>query len=55
VVAAGAPRDVVDEALVQDVFDLRSVVVPDHVTGDPLVVPVGRSHHIPGAEPGAGI
>ncbi|MDM7854142.1 ABC transporter ATP-binding protein [Cellulomonas alba] len=55
VVAAGAPRDVVDAALVQDVFDLRSVVVPDPVTGDPLVVPVGRSHHAPGAEPGAGI
>jgi len=55
VVAAGAPRDVVDAALVQDVFDLRSVVVPDPVTGDPLVVPVGRSHHVPDADEGAGI
>jgi iron complex transport system ATP-binding protein len=55
VVAAGAPRDVVDAGLVRDVFDLRSVVVPDPVTGDPLVVPVGRSHHEPGPDVGAGI
>jgi iron complex transport system ATP-binding protein len=55
VVAAGAPRDVVDAGLVRDVFDLRSVVVPDPVTGDPLVVPVGRSHHEPGSDEGAGI
>lgn len=55
VVAAGAPRDVVDAELVQDVFDLRSVVVPDPVTGDPLVVPVGRSHHVPDPDEGAGI
>jgi iron complex transport system ATP-binding protein len=44
IVAAGRPADVVDAALVQEVFDLRSVVVPDPVTGDPMVVPVGRSH-----------
>jgi iron complex transport system ATP-binding protein len=39
IVAQGAPRDVVTADLVHEVFGLRSVVVPDPVTGDPLVVP----------------
>jgi iron complex transport system ATP-binding protein len=39
VVAEGAPGDVVTADLVRDVFGLRSVVVPDPVTGSPLVVP----------------
>jgi iron complex transport system ATP-binding protein len=44
VVAAGAPAEVVTEAVVQDVFGLRCRVVPDPVAGTPLVVPVGRHH-----------
>ncbi|WP_030687039.1 ABC transporter ATP-binding protein [Streptomyces sp. NRRL B-1347] len=39
VVAEGAPRDVVTAELVRDVFGLECVVVPDPVTGSPLVVP----------------
>ncbi|MFD0143844.1 MULTISPECIES: ABC transporter ATP-binding protein [unclassified Streptomyces] len=39
VVAEGAPADVVTADLVRDVFGLDSVVVPDPVTGSPLVVP----------------
>jgi iron complex transport system ATP-binding protein len=39
VVAEGAPADVVDAALMKEVFDLPSVVVPDPVTGTPMVVP----------------
>ncbi|WP_328502288.1 ABC transporter ATP-binding protein [Streptomyces sp. NBC_00457] len=39
IVAQGAPADVVTAELVEDVFGLASVVVPDPVTGDPLVVP----------------
>ncbi|MFC6092572.1 ABC transporter ATP-binding protein [Saccharothrix lopnurensis] len=39
VVAEGAPADVVDAALLKEVFDLPSVVVPDPVTGTPMVVP----------------
>ncbi|MES4903277.1 MULTISPECIES: ABC transporter ATP-binding protein [unclassified Streptomyces] len=39
IVAEGAPGDVVTAELVQEVFGLASVVVPDPVTGDPLVVP----------------
>ncbi|MGW2386982.1 ABC transporter ATP-binding protein [Streptomyces sp. NPDC001658] len=39
IVAQGPPADIVTAELVQDVFGLASVVVPDPVTGDPLVVP----------------
>lgn len=39
VVAEGAAADVVDAALIKDVFDLPAVVVPDPVTGTPMVVP----------------
>ena len=51
VVASGAPADVVTAELVEDVFGLRSVVVEDPVTGDPMVVPVGR-HRGPGHDRG---
>ncbi|MFI0981137.1 ABC transporter ATP-binding protein [Streptomyces sp. NPDC021093] len=39
IVAEGAPADVVTEDLVREVFGLEAVVVPDPVTGSPLVVP----------------
>ncbi|GAB3137151.1 ABC transporter ATP-binding protein [Microbispora hainanensis] len=39
IVAQGAPGDVITGDLVQEVFGLASVVVPDPVTGGPLVVP----------------
>ncbi|MFG3225995.1 ABC transporter ATP-binding protein [Kitasatospora sp. NPDC048194] len=39
VVAQGAPGEVVTAGLVREVFGLDSVVVPDPVTGTPLVVP----------------
>ncbi|MFE5793748.1 ABC transporter ATP-binding protein [Streptomyces sp. NPDC056503] len=39
VVAQGAPSDIVTDAMVHDVFGLPAVVVPDPVTGSPLVVP----------------
>ncbi|MGW5049565.1 ABC transporter ATP-binding protein [Actinokineospora sp. NPDC004072] len=39
VVAEGAPADIVDAALLDEVFELPSVVVPDPVTGTPMVVP----------------
>ncbi|MFC5381598.1 ABC transporter ATP-binding protein [Aquipuribacter nitratireducens] len=42
VVAEGTPAEVVTEELVADVFGLRSRVVPDPVTGTPMVVPLGR-------------
>jgi len=42
VVVEGAPADVVNEALVRDVFDLDAKVVPDPVSGTPMIVPIGR-------------
>ncbi|WP_438292487.1 ABC transporter ATP-binding protein [Streptomyces sp. HUAS TT7] len=39
IVAEGHPKDVVTADLVREVFGLDSVVVPDPVTGSPLVVP----------------
>ncbi len=39
VVAEGPPADVVTAELVREVFGLDCVVVPDPVTGGPLVVP----------------
>ncbi|MFJ6563210.1 ABC transporter ATP-binding protein [Streptomyces sp. NPDC091412] len=39
IVAQGPPGDIVTAELVQEVFGLTSVVVPDPVTGGPMVVP----------------
>lgn len=43
-VAAGAPADIVTSDLVREVFDLDSVVIPDPVSGSPIVLPRGRHH-----------
>ncbi|WP_210505155.1 ABC transporter ATP-binding protein [Naasia sp. SYSU D00057] len=40
----GAPADVVTEATVREVFGMESRVVPDAVSGTPLVLPIGRHH-----------
>ena len=40
VVAEGPPASVVTPALVREVFDLACEVVPDPVTGTPLVIPI---------------
>ena len=42
VVAAGPPSEVVTGALVAEVFGLEARVVPDPVSGTPMVVPIGR-------------
>ena len=44
VTAAGAPGDVVTEGLVRDAFGLESRVIPDPVSGTPLIIPIGRHH-----------
>ncbi|MEL7974556.1 ABC transporter ATP-binding protein [Isoptericola sp. F-RaC21] len=44
VVAEGRPGDVLTAASVHAAFGLRAQVVPDPVSGTPLVVPLGRSH-----------
>ncbi|MGY0019990.1 ABC transporter ATP-binding protein [Streptomyces sp. cg35] len=48
IVAEGAPREVVTEDLVAEVFGLRSTVIPDPASGTPLIVPMGR-HHVDAA------
>jgi iron complex transport system ATP-binding protein len=41
-VASGTPQEVLTEQLLADVFELEARVVPDPVTGTPMVVPVRR-------------
>ena len=49
-VGSGAPADLVDEEFVARVFGLGSRVIPDPVTGSPLVVPASTSQQT-GATP----
>ena len=54
IAAEGAPADVVTEELVSTVFGLQSRVLPDPVSGTPMVVPLGRHHSaapVPEPEP----
>ena len=44
IVAEGAARTVVTEELVREVFGLESRVLPDPVSGAPLIIPLGRHH-----------
>ncbi|KRE78978.1 ABC transporter ATP-binding protein [Arthrobacter sp. Soil762] len=44
IVALGDPIDVVTEKMVRDVFGLESRVIPDPVSGTPLIIPIGRHH-----------
>jgi iron complex transport system ATP-binding protein len=41
-VASGSPDEVLTERLLADVFDLEARILPDPVTGTPMVVPVRR-------------
>jgi iron complex transport system ATP-binding protein len=47
VIAEGAPEQVVTAELVEEVFGLRCLVVPDPVAGTPQVVPLGRQRTRP--------
>ena len=44
VVAGGPPREVMTSELIREVFDLDALVVPDPVSGSPIVLPRGRHH-----------
>ncbi|MBX3084523.1 MAG: ABC transporter ATP-binding protein [Anaerolineae bacterium] len=49
IVAQGTPSKVVTEQMVRDVFGVNCTIIPDPVTGTPLVVPIGRTkrtHHL---------
>ncbi|MGC0370986.1 MULTISPECIES: ABC transporter ATP-binding protein [unclassified Microbacterium] len=52
VIAAGDPGDVITEETVREVFGLDSRVVPDPLTGRPMVIPIGRHHTV--SEPAQG-
>lgn len=45
VVAEGTPSEIVTAELVEEVFGLRCLVVPDPVVGTPHVVPLGRERN----------
>ncbi|MDX2355969.1 ABC transporter ATP-binding protein [Dietzia sp. PP-33] len=45
IVATGTPEQVVTSERVEEIYDLPNVVIPDPVTGGPLVVPRGRPVH----------
>ena len=44
IAAQGPPEEVVTEELVRNVFGLESRVIPDPVSGTPMVIPLGRHH-----------
>ncbi|MEY2849503.1 MAG: iron(III)-siderophore transporter binding component [Actinomycetota bacterium] len=47
IVVEGAPDVVITREVIGEAFGLESLVVPDPVSGSPMVVPVGRFHHVP--------
>lgn len=48
VVAEGVPSEIVTAELVEEIFGLRCLVVPDPVSGTPSVVPIGRDRGVDG-------
>ena len=44
IVAQGPPAEVLTEQLVAEAFNLTARIVPDPVSGSPMVVPVGKFH-----------
>ncbi|MBO9134999.1 ABC transporter ATP-binding protein [Rhizobium sp. L80/93] len=54
IVAEGTPAAIVTEQLIESVFGLACVIVPDPVTGTPMIVPRGR-HSAAQARPVADI
>jgi len=47
-IASGPPSDVVTRELIGDVFGLDALVIPDPVSGSPIVLPRGRHHVLRG-------
>lgn len=43
IVAEGAPGEIVTEALMREVFDLEAMVMPDPMSGRPMIIPVRQS------------
>ncbi|MGW7511685.1 ABC transporter ATP-binding protein [Streptomyces massasporeus] len=53
VLAQGHPRDVITAELLHEAFGLKARVIDDPVGDRPLVVPIGRTHVLPGHIPAA--
>ncbi|MFD8229048.1 ABC transporter ATP-binding protein [Streptomyces massasporeus] len=53
VLAQGHPRDVITAELLDEAFGLKARVIDDPVGDRPLVVPIGRTHVLPGHLPAA--
>jgi iron complex transport system ATP-binding protein len=47
ILAQGPPAEVITERIVADAFKLTARIVPDPVSGSPMVVPVGKFHAAP--------
>lgn len=50
VLAAGASDEVLTEDTVREVFGMDSRILPDPLTGRPMVIPMGRHHTLPEPE-----
>lgn len=48
ILAEGPPADVIDAAIITEVFGLACAICPDPISGTPMIVPRGR-HHSPTA------
>lgn len=44
IAAEGTPHEVITEPIVREVFGLEAKIVPDPVSGTPLLIPIGRTH-----------
>lgn len=44
IAAEGSPDEVITESIVRKVFGLEATIVPDPVSGTPLLIPIGRTH-----------
>lgn len=53
ILAQGHPRDVITAELLHEAFGLRARVIDDPVGDRPLIVPIGRTHVLPGHIPAA--
>ncbi|MEU9627577.1 ABC transporter ATP-binding protein [Streptomyces luteogriseus] len=53
ILAQGHPRDVITAELLYEAFGLRARVIDDPVGDRPLIVPIGRTHVLPGHLPAA--
>ncbi|MCD4512133.1 Fe(3+) dicitrate ABC transporter ATP-binding protein FecE, partial [Brucella pseudogrignonensis] len=51
IIAKGAPADIVNAELVEQVFGMPAVIIKDPIIGSPMVVPKTRSKQVPVMHP----